>query len=127
MNIVRTSTAEGLCVLTFDRPNSSANIFDRATLEELDGHLAAIEQDSALRGVVVASGKARIFIAGADLNAFSQDTTERALGEMVDLGHRVFTRLKNLRVPSVAAIHGVCLGGGLELALACDWRVASTD
>ncbi len=127
MNIVRAATPDCLCVLTFDRPNSSANIFDRATLEELDAHLAAIEQDPAVRGVVIASAKAKIFIAGADLNAFARDTSEAALGAMVDLGHRVFTRLKNLRVPSVAAINGACLGGGLELALACDWRVASTD
>lgn len=127
MNIVRTATPDCLSVLTFDRPNSAANIFDRATLTELDAHLAAIEQDDTVRGVIVASAKAKIFIAGADLNAFSHDASDEALGEMVDLGHRIFTRLKNLRVPSVALIHGVCLGGGLELALACDWRVASTD
>ena len=57
MNIVRTSTPDGTCVLTFDRPNSSANVFDRATLEELEALLAAIEKDSTVRGVVLASAK----------------------------------------------------------------------
>jgi 3-hydroxyacyl-CoA dehydrogenase / enoyl-CoA hydratase / 3-hydroxybutyryl-CoA epimerase len=118
MNITRSLSADGLCVLTFDRAGSSANVFDRATLEELNLHLAAIESDASIRGVLVTS---------ADLNAFSKNADERALGEMVDLGHTIFGRLSKLPVPSVAAIHGVCLGGGLELALACDWRVASTD
>jgi 3-hydroxyacyl-CoA dehydrogenase / enoyl-CoA hydratase / 3-hydroxybutyryl-CoA epimerase len=127
MNISRSSTSDGVCVLTFDRPNSSANVFDRETLEELDAHLTAVEKESGLRGVVIASAKPKIFIAGADLNAFSKDTNEEALGEIVSLGHRVFLRLSRLSVPSVAAIQGVCLGGGMELALACDWRVASTD
>jgi 3-hydroxyacyl-CoA dehydrogenase / enoyl-CoA hydratase / 3-hydroxybutyryl-CoA epimerase len=127
MNISRSSTPEGICLLTFDRPNSSANVFDRDTLEELDAHIAALEKEPGVRGVVLTSGKPKIFIAGADLNAFSKDANERALGEMVSLGHRVFTRLGRLGVPSVAAIHGVCLGGGFEIALACDWRVATTD
>ena len=127
MNISRSSTSQGVCLLTFDRPNSAANIFDRATLEELDAHIAAIEKEAGLSGVVLTSAKPKIFIAGADLNAFSNDADDAALGEMVSLGHRVFTRLGRLRVPSVAAIHGVCLGGGFEIALACDWRVATSD
>ena len=127
MNIVRSSTADGSCVLTFDRAGSSANVFDRETLLELEAHLAAIEQDSGVRGVILASAKPKIFIAGADLNAFAKDVDEQALREMVDHGHRIFTRLSRLKVPSVAAINGVCLGGGLEVALACDWRVATLD
>ena len=127
MNIARTTTPDGTCLLTFDRPASSANVFDRATLEELEAHLGAIEKDASIRGVVIASAKPKIFIAGADLNAFTHDAEERVLADMVNLGHRIFSRLARLKVPSVAAIHGVCLGGGLEIALACDWRVASTD
>lgn len=118
--------ADGIAVLTFDRPGSSANVFDGATLAELDAHLATIEGRSDLKGVVLRSAKAKIFIAGADLNTFANASLEE-LGKIVDLGHRVFTRLEKLAIPSVAAIHGVCLGGGCELALACDWRVASPD
>jgi 3-hydroxyacyl-CoA dehydrogenase / enoyl-CoA hydratase / 3-hydroxybutyryl-CoA epimerase len=145
MNISRSTSPDGITVLTFDRPGSSANVFDRETLDELESHIAAIEKDSTARAVILASAKPKIFIAGADLNAFmsssgtgilpvdSADTAETpvphqgALAEIVDLGHRIFTRLGRLPIPSVAAIGGVCLGGGFEIALACDWRVASTD
>ena len=127
MNIARTSTADGLCVLTFDRPGSSANVFDLETLEELEAHLIALEKEPGVRGLVLTSVKPRIFIAGADLNAFGRNGTERALSDMVNHGHRIFTRLGQLGVPTVAAIRGACLGGGLEVALACDWRVASID
>ncbi|HWZ95105.1 MAG TPA: 3-hydroxyacyl-CoA dehydrogenase NAD-binding domain-containing protein [Opitutaceae bacterium] len=126
MTITRT-TSDGICLLTFDRPESSANIFDFATLNELDAHVAALENEAGLKGVILMSAKPKIFIAGADLHALAQNTDEAALADIIDLGHRVFTRLGQLAIPSVAAIHGVCLGGGLEVALACDWRVASTD
>jgi len=127
MNISLTIGEEGIARLTFDRPNSSANLFDIATLEELDAHLATLESRRDLRGVVLISAKAKIFIAGADLNSFTKNFTREGLGQTVDLGHRIFTRLERLPIPSVAAINGVCLGGGCELALACDWRVASLD
>jgi len=127
MNIARHLDAAGVCTLTFDRVASSANVFDRATLAELDAHLATLEKEPLLKGVIVVSAKPKIFMAGADVKEFVRAPDADALGEIVDLGHRVFTRLSRLPVPSVAAIHGVCLGGGCELALACDWRVASTD
>jgi len=126
MNITRHIDDLHVCTLTFDRAGSSANVFDRATLEELDAHLAHLEQLAVLRGVILASAKDKIFIAGADLHEFVRSPDPEVLGAIVDLGHRVFTRLQNLHAPSVAAIHGACLGGGCELALACDWRVAST-
>ncbi len=126
MHITLQTGPDGIAVLTFDREGSSANVFDEATLHELDAHLTTLERQREAKGVVLISAKPKVFIAGADLNSFAGATPER-LGAIVDLGHRVFTRLERLKAPSVAAIHGVCLGGGCELALACDWRVASTD
>lgn len=126
MNIARHIDDDRVCTLTFDREGSSANVFDRATLAQLDAHLASLENESGLRGVIIASAKQKIFIAGADLHEFIRSPDPETLASLVDLGHRVFTRLQNLHVPSVAAIHGACLGGGTELALACDWRAAST-
>ena len=116
----------GVWVLTFDRPNSSANIFDRATLEELGGHLAAVAADKDARGLVLMSAKDSIFVAGVDLRAVHQmNATD--LAEFIELGQTVFGRLAALRIPTVAAIHGAAVGGGYEVALACDWRIASPD
>ncbi len=115
-----------ICVLTFDRPDSSANVFDYAALAELDSQLAFIAGNAQLKGVIVASAKPSIFIAGADLHALANASSDELL-RLVELGQAVFNRLASLSVPTVAAIHGACVGGGCELALACDYRVATPD
>ncbi len=142
-NILRVVDCDGICTLTFDRTNSSANIFDRATLFELDSHLDAIEHTPDLRGVIIASAKESIFIAGADVHALAgmadqpaaapaSASGERAgvsaaLTELIQLGQGVFNRLASLNLPTVAAIHGACMGGGYELALACRYRLATSE
>jgi len=125
--IRRHLTDAQICVLTFDRPDSSANIFDMATLTELNDHLGAIESDSQIRGLVLASAKKSIFIAGADLHSLSQRGDAEALRSLVELGQSVFNRIAALRIPTVAAIHGACAGGGYEICLACNYRMASPD
>ncbi len=124
-NIYRRTTDSGIAILTFDRPGSSANILDRETLEELNGHLAVLEGEKELSGVILESAKPKIFIAGVDLKVFSRDIPEEDIASLIELGQLIFNRLERLRVPTVAAIGGACLGGGLELTLACDYRVAS--
>lgn len=125
--IRRDITDDQICILTFDRPDSAANIFDRATLEELAQHLDAIAQNNALRGVVLISAKKSIFIAGADLHSMSQFTDPADLDQLIRLGQRTFDKLETLSIPTIAAIHGACVGGGYEICLACDYRVASSD
>ncbi|MBC8243920.1 MAG: enoyl-CoA hydratase/isomerase family protein [Verrucomicrobia bacterium] len=128
MNINATTLEDGIRLLTFDRPESSANLFDTATMDELDHHLADIESDRSVRGAVFVSTKKSIFIAGVDLKRFHHSgLTTDDIRRIASVGQRVFNRLAALRVPTVAAIHGACLGGGYEMALACDWRVASDD
>jgi 3-hydroxyacyl-CoA dehydrogenase/enoyl-CoA hydratase/3-hydroxybutyryl-CoA epimerase len=126
-SIRRDISDDGVCVLTFDKPDSSANVFDRATLIELREHLDFVAHNHDLRGLVLASAKNAVFVAGADLHSLTQSAENGTLLEIVELGQSTFNRLASLAIPTVAAIHGAALGGGLEVCLACDYRVASTD
>jgi len=123
--IRRETDDDHICVLTFDRPDSGANIFDAATLEALDEHLDAVEKDASLRGLIIASAKKSIFVAGADLKSLLQAARNGEMREFIEPGQHIFNRLADLKIPTVAAIHGASAGGGYEVALACDYRVAS--
>jgi 3-hydroxyacyl-CoA dehydrogenase / enoyl-CoA hydratase / 3-hydroxybutyryl-CoA epimerase len=125
--IHRDVTSDHICILSFDRPDSSANFFDKATLLELDKQINYILSNSTLKGVVLTSAKKTIFVAGADLTQLAKATRPHELTELVEFGQSVFNRLASVNVPTVAAIHGACLGGGFELCLACDYRIASPD
>jgi 3-hydroxyacyl-CoA dehydrogenase/enoyl-CoA hydratase/3-hydroxybutyryl-CoA epimerase len=125
--ILRELREDGICVLTFNRPNSSANVFDRATLLELSEHLDCLNRAPAPKGVVFTSAKSSIFIAGADLHAISESARDENLRQLIELGQNVFNKIEQLGIPTVAAIHGACLGGGYELSLACDYRIASPE
>jgi 3-hydroxyacyl-CoA dehydrogenase/enoyl-CoA hydratase/3-hydroxybutyryl-CoA epimerase len=124
--MIRRETGDDhICVLTFDRPESGANIFDAATLDELSEHLDAVEKDASLRGLIIASAKKSIFVAGADLKTLLQGAQSGEMREFIERGQQVFNRLADLKIPTIAAIHGASAGGGYEVALACDYRIAS--
>jgi 3-hydroxyacyl-CoA dehydrogenase / enoyl-CoA hydratase / 3-hydroxybutyryl-CoA epimerase len=118
---------DGICVLTFDRPESGANIFDAPTMDNLREHMEAIEKDASIKGLIVTSAKKSIFIAGADLKTLLKQAQTGEMRSFIAEGQKVFNRLAALEVPTVAAIHGACAGGGYEVTLACDYRVASND
>jgi 3-hydroxyacyl-CoA dehydrogenase/enoyl-CoA hydratase/3-hydroxybutyryl-CoA epimerase len=126
-SMIRRETTEGICLLTFDRPESGANIFDVATMRDLARQVEAIEQDKSLRGLIIISAKKSIFIAGADLKTLLQQAQTGELGAFIAEGQRVFNRIAALPIPTCAAIHGACAGGGYEITLACDYRVASDE
>ncbi|MFD2255791.1 3-hydroxyacyl-CoA dehydrogenase NAD-binding domain-containing protein [Luteolibacter algae] len=111
-------------VLVFDRADSSANVFDSATLAELGERLDELALQPEITGLLIRSAKPGIFIAGADLKELSTARGEK-LSRLITTGQTLFNRIADLPYPTVAAIHGACVGGGYELALACDWRIAS--
>src|SRR5437660_7735552 len=116
-----------VCLLTFDRPESGANIFDATTLNDLKEHVDLIENDSSLRGLLVTSAKRSIFIAGADLETLLRLAKTGELRAFIEEGQRVFNRLAALKIPTCAAIHGACAGGGYEITRASEYRSASVD
>ena len=118
--------ADNVGWLTLDKPGSSANTLGSAVLLDLQRGLEAAQRRS-LRGLVIRSGKPSGFIAGADIREFTRFESEAAALELITLGQRICARIEALPYPTVAAIHGFALGGGLELALACDYRIAVGD
>ncbi len=125
--MIHREITDAICLFTFDRPESGANIFDAATLSDLDQQLDFIEEEDSLEGVVILSAKKSIFIAGADLKTLLHQAQTGEMRAFIAEGQRIFNRLAALKIPTCAAIHGACAGGGYEITLACDWRVASDD
>ncbi|MGK0187524.1 MAG: 3-hydroxyacyl-CoA dehydrogenase/enoyl-CoA hydratase/3-hydroxybutyryl-CoA epimerase [Verrucomicrobiales bacterium] len=126
IHVHREMNSSGITHIVFDRRNGSANIFDDVALRELEEHVTWIEQHIAdIRGVIFVSRKENIFLAGADLKMLNA-APRKLLEKMIGTGQVLFERIARLPIPTVAMIHGACLGGGLELALACDWRIASS-
>ncbi len=118
---------DALGLLTFDVPEKKVNTFSQAVLEELAGHVAALEKRTDLKGLLVRSGKPGQFIAGADLNELAMliDAPKERIRQVLEAGHALFNRLANLPFPTVCLIEGNCMGGGTEFALAFDERLAA--
>jgi 3-hydroxyacyl-CoA dehydrogenase/enoyl-CoA hydratase/3-hydroxybutyryl-CoA epimerase len=117
---------DGIAWLTLDKPGTSANVLSRDVLTELNEVLEQLERERP-RAVIVRSGKSSGFIAGADIKEFTSLRNATDAYALIRSGQQVINRLGALPCPTVAAIHGFALGGGLELALACRYRVAVGD
>ena len=122
-NFKLTRDADGIAWLLFDRAGASANTLSADVIEEFDAVLAALESQRPA-GLVIRSAKKSGFIAGADVNEFRGATDPQLVETGIGRAHSVIDRLEILRIPTVAVIHGFCLGGGLEVALACQSRIA---
>jgi 3-hydroxyacyl-CoA dehydrogenase/enoyl-CoA hydratase/3-hydroxybutyryl-CoA epimerase len=116
---------EGLVWLTFDKQGESANTFSRQALEELRAAIRAIGAERP-RGLVIRSAKDN-FIAGADVEEFTRFQSPQEAMAFVKLGWEVFQEVHELPFPTTAMVNGFCMGGGVELALACRYRVALDD
>jgi len=116
---------DGNLVLSFDRAEAAVNTFSQDVLLELDALLERIAMEPP-KGMVVRSAKAA-FAAGADLKSLQDLDRRGQVGDFIHLGQQVFQKLAELPCPTVAAIHGFCMGGGTEISLACRYRVAATD
>lgn len=109
--------------LYFDKADESVNSFSRAVLEELNTIVENIQSREDIAGVIFCSGKNKGFIAGADIKELSGFTEVDDAVAFIRYGQKVFDKIESLAIPTVALIDGFCMGGGTELALACDYRV----
>ena len=116
---------DGLAWLTFDKQGESANTFSKAALQELSSSLTEVRNASP-RGLIIRSAKDN-FIAGADVEEFTRFATPEEAMAFVRLGWDTFQQLADLPFPTTAMVNGFCMGGGVELALACRYRVALDD
>ena len=112
--------------LHLDVPDSSANILNEQVIIEL-GEIVSELSSNTPKGVVILSDKESGFIAGADINEFTTFDSEQAALVNIQRAHSIFNAIENLPCPTLALIHGFCLGGGMELALACQYRIAEED
>jgi len=120
------SRDDGIVVLSFDKAGTGVNTFSQDVLIELDGILERLRLEPP-KGLVIRSAKASGFIAGADIKEFQQFDQRGTVADAIARGQDVFQRIADLPFRTVAAIHGFCMGGGTEIALACGYRVASDD
>ncbi len=118
--------SDNIVWLHFNKADAGTNVLNAEVFDQLDQHLQEIAAQRP-RGLVILSDKANGFIAGADISAFTRiKSTDQALA-FLRRGQDVFNRLEALPFPTVALIHGFCLGGGTELSLACRYRVTRDD
>jgi len=115
------AVGDGIAELKLDLSGEKVNKLNQATLQEFDAATQAIAKDGSVKGVIVTSGKA-VFIVGADITEFAARTAEEQ--RAVYAQRRIYETVADFPKPVIAAIHGFCIGGGSELALACDIRVA---
>jgi len=121
---IHQSVAASIATLTVTHPPVNALTPD--LLHELDGLLDDIRNDQSIK-IIVLTGAGRVFVAGADLHVLAGLITSRKGIDFAQLGQTVFNKLENFEKPIIAAINGACLGGGLELAMCCHFRLAAED
>ncbi len=127
MKIFELEKHDDIAVITMNDPDQPQNVLNEAIQQEFEAVVAEIEKDSTLSAMIFTSSKPKCFVAGADIEMLSQIESAEQATQMCGMLHAMFQRIADLKIVTVAAIDGACLGGGLELALVFDYRIASTD
>ena len=116
---------QGIGWITIDVPGESQNTVKAEFVDEFESIFKQVETNQSIKALILISGKSDGFVAGADISMLQNLTSEQQVEELAKTGHKVFNRLESLNMPVVVAINGACLGAGLELALACSYRICT--
>ena len=117
---------KGIAYLTIDAPDEKVNILSLHVLKQLDAIIDGLKTNASIKALVIKSGKPDSFIAGANLHEFETGFKDPAFAsQALETGHHAYNNLASLPFPTIAYINGICVGGGLELALACKYRVVT--
>src|SRR3979409_1608068 len=116
---------DGIAIVTFDLPNESVNKLSRAVKDEFVTLVSSLERDPTVHAAALISGKPDVWIAGADIEEFQELKTATDAERLSRDVQMLLDSVERLRIPIIASIHGACLGGGLETALACRYRIAT--
>ncbi len=118
---VKLTVEDRIAIITID--HAPVNAFDKTTLDELGSAVDEVVADANVKAAIVTGGGQLAFVAGADINEFTKLTTAEEAQKFIELGQSTFTKIENSPKPFIAAINGIALGGGMELALACHMRI----
>ncbi|WP_142453513.1 fatty acid oxidation complex subunit alpha FadJ [Gracilimonas mengyeensis] len=125
MSYLNITPKDSVAVVTLDMPDEKVNKLNEILIEEFSEFLDTLESDDSLKGAILISGKENNFIAGADIDMFQERDTAEEIEQLSKTGHQILNRIADFEKPIAVAVHGSCMGGGLELSLACHYRVCS--
>lgn len=125
MSYLSTHRKDNIVVIILNQPDEKVNKLTEELIEEFKNLFDNLEKDTSVKGIVLKSGKDKNFIAGADVEMLKRKKAPREVEMLSWTGNHLLSRLERFEIPVVAAIHGTCMGGGLEVAMACHYRVAS--
>lgn len=125
MSYIQKEIKDSVLILSLDKPGEKVNTLDEAMMEQFFALLEEVDSNENIKGVVLISRKKDNFIAGADIEMFKARETAEEMKQLSLDGHQILNRIEDSKKPVVVAIHGSCMGGGLELSLACHYRIAS--
>lgn len=118
---------DDIAVVTIDIKGESQNVLKESFIDEVTAILDEVEQKGDVKGVIITSGKENTFISGADINMLKSLTSREAIAAVATAGYAISDRIEQFKIPVIVEVNGPCIGGGLELSLACHGRVGSTD
>ena len=127
MSYLNITHKDSVAIITLDLPGEKVNKLNESMMDEFSSFLDDLESNDELIGAVLISGKKETFIAGADIDMFQARDTAEEIEQLSKDGHKILNRIADFKKPIAVAVHGSCMGGGLELSLACHYRVCSNS